>query len=112
VIKYILGIGELLIDRLLIYDGLTMRFSEVKLKKDPNYAPAYAGVSSVWTGRAHMAYTAPREADPKAKAAALKAETCEIYTDVDGVYTEFRGKGPSARKFSKISYDEMLEMAS
>jgi molybdopterin/thiamine biosynthesis adenylyltransferase len=36
VIKYILGVGELLTDRLLIYDGLTMRFSEVKLKKDPN----------------------------------------------------------------------------
>jgi adenylyltransferase/sulfurtransferase len=36
VIKYILGIGELLADRLLIYDGLSMRFSEVKLKKDLN----------------------------------------------------------------------------
>ncbi len=36
VIKYFLGIGELLMDRLLIYDGLSMRFSEVKLKKDPN----------------------------------------------------------------------------
>jgi len=36
VIKYILGIGELLADRLLIYDGLNMNFSEVKLKKDPN----------------------------------------------------------------------------
>jgi adenylyltransferase/sulfurtransferase len=35
VIKYILSIGELLTDRLLIYDGLSMRFSEVKLKKDP-----------------------------------------------------------------------------
>ena len=36
VIKYILGIGELLADRLLIYDGLNMKFSEVRLKKDPN----------------------------------------------------------------------------
>jgi molybdopterin-synthase adenylyltransferase len=36
VIKYILGIGDLLADRLLIYDGLSMKFSEVKLKKDPN----------------------------------------------------------------------------
>lgn len=35
VIKYFLSIGELLTDRLLIYDGLSMRFSEVKLKKDP-----------------------------------------------------------------------------
>ena len=36
VIKYILGIGELLTDRFLIYDGLSMRFTEVRLKKDPN----------------------------------------------------------------------------
>lgn len=36
VIKYILGIGELLVGRLLVYDGLSMRFSEFKLKKDPN----------------------------------------------------------------------------
>jgi molybdopterin/thiamine biosynthesis adenylyltransferase len=35
VIKYILDIGELLTDRLLIYDGLSMKFSEVKLKRDP-----------------------------------------------------------------------------
>jgi molybdopterin/thiamine biosynthesis adenylyltransferase len=36
VIKYILDIGDLLEDRLLIYDGLSMKFSEVKLKKNPN----------------------------------------------------------------------------
>jgi len=36
VLKYILGIGELLTDRFLIYDGLSMRFTEVRLKKDPN----------------------------------------------------------------------------
>lgn len=36
VIKYILGIGDLLADRLLVYDGLGAKFSEVKLKRDPN----------------------------------------------------------------------------
>lgn len=36
VIKYFLGIGELLADRLLVYDGLSMKFSEVKLKKNPD----------------------------------------------------------------------------
>jgi len=36
VIKYIIGIGELLTNRLLIYDGLGMRFNEVKVKRDPN----------------------------------------------------------------------------
>jgi len=36
VIKYIVGIGELLTDRLLIYDGLSMKFTEFKVKKDPD----------------------------------------------------------------------------
>ncbi len=36
VIKYIVGIGELLTDRLLIYDGLNLKFTEFKVKKDPN----------------------------------------------------------------------------
>ena len=36
VIKYIVGIGELLTDRLLIYDGLNLKFTELKVKKDPN----------------------------------------------------------------------------
>jgi aspartate kinase len=45
-------------------------------------------------------------------AAALKANVCEIYTDVDGVYTTDPNICSKARKLSKISYDEMLEMAS
>jgi aspartate kinase len=45
-------------------------------------------------------------------AAALKADVCEIYTDVDGVYTTDPNVCSRARKLSKISYDEMLEMAS
>ncbi len=47
-----------------------------------------------------------------AVAAALKADVCEIYTDVDGVYTTDPRMVPSARKIEKISYEEMLEMAS
>jgi aspartate kinase len=47
-----------------------------------------------------------------AVAAALKADVCEIYTDVDGVYTTDPNVCEKARKLSKISYDEMLEMAS
>ena len=46
-----------------------------------------------------------------ALAATLKADQCEIYTDVDGVYTTDPNKVPSARKLEKISYDEMLELA-
>ncbi|MCK5912889.1 MAG: aspartate kinase, partial [Desulfuromusa sp.] len=47
-----------------------------------------------------------------AVAAALTADVCEIYTDVDGVYTTDPRMVPEARKIEKISYDEMLEMAS
>jgi aspartate kinase len=47
-----------------------------------------------------------------AVAAALEADVCEIYTDVDGVYTTDPNVYPRARKLSRISYDEMLEMAS
>jgi aspartate kinase len=47
-----------------------------------------------------------------ALAAALKADLCQIYTDVDGVYTADPRLVPSARKLSEISYDEMLELAS
>lgn len=45
-------------------------------------------------------------------AGALKADICEIYTDVDGVYTTDPRIEPKARKLDKISYDEMLELAS
>ncbi len=47
-----------------------------------------------------------------AMAAAVRADVCEIYTDVDGVYTADPNVVPEARKLAKISYDEMLEMAS
>jgi len=47
-----------------------------------------------------------------ALAAALKAERCDIYTDVDGVYTTDPRIVPRARKLDKITYEEMLEMAS
>lgn len=47
-----------------------------------------------------------------ALAAALKARECEIYTDVDGVYTSDPNKVEGARKLKQISYEEMLELAS
>jgi aspartate kinase len=46
-----------------------------------------------------------------ALAAALDADRCEIYTDVDGVYTADPNVVPAARRLERISYDEMLEMA-
>ena len=46
-----------------------------------------------------------------ALAAALHADACEIYTDVDGVYTADPRKVPGARKLKEITYDEMLDLA-
>lgn len=47
-----------------------------------------------------------------ALAAALKADECQIYTDVDGVYTTDPRVEPKARKLERITFEEMLEMAS
>ncbi len=47
-----------------------------------------------------------------ALAAALEASVCEIYTDVEGVYTADPNICPNARKLDRVSYEEMLEMAS
>jgi len=47
-----------------------------------------------------------------ALAAAMKADRCDIYTDVDGVYTTDPRIVPKARKLAKITYEEMLELAS
>lgn len=47
-----------------------------------------------------------------AVAAAVKADRCDIYTDVDGVYTTDPRIVPRARKLSKVTYEEMLELAS
>ncbi|MGE3772569.1 MAG: aspartate kinase [Gammaproteobacteria bacterium] len=47
-----------------------------------------------------------------AMAAALKADECQIYTDVDGVYTTDPRIVPEARRLDRITYEEMLEMAS
>ena len=47
-----------------------------------------------------------------ALAAALDADRCDIYTDVDGVYTTDPRVVPTARKLEKVTYEEMLEMAS
>ncbi len=47
-----------------------------------------------------------------AMAAAMKADRCDIYTDVDGVYTTDPRIVPRARKLSRVTYEEMLELAS
>ena len=54
------------------YDN-AMEYFQLALKDEPNYAPAYVGISNVWNGRGQLGYLPPREALPKAKGAALKA---------------------------------------
>jgi len=51
------------------------------------------------------------DATAVAMAAALKADVCEIYTDVDGVFTSDPQVVPGARKLDEVSFDEMLELA-
>jgi serine/threonine-protein kinase len=52
---------------------LALKYFEAALQKDPAYAPAYAGIAFVWTGRNQMGYVPPSEATPQVKAAAMRA---------------------------------------
>jgi aspartate kinase len=75
--------------------------------------PVVAGFQGV--GPNHRVTTLGRggsDTSAVALAAALAADRCDIYTDVDGVYTTDPRIVPKARKLDKISYEEMLELAS
>ena len=87
--------------------------SRLKIALDEGKVPVVAGFQGInefqdvtTLGRGGSDTTAV------AIAAALKADACEIYTDVEGVYTADPRIVPDARKMDRISYDEMLEMAS
>jgi len=87
--------------------------SRLKIALDEGKVPVVAGFQGInelqdvtTLGRGGSDTTAV------AIAAALKADACEIYTDVEGVYTADPRIVPDARKLDRISYDEMLEMAS
>jgi len=71
----------------------------------------FQGVS-VETGRITTLGRGGSDLTAVALAGALKADVCEIYTDVDGIYTTDPRIEPKAKKLEKISYDEMLELAS
>jgi aspartate kinase len=72
--------------------------------------PGFQGVTE--DGRITTLGRGGSDTSAVAVAAALKAERCDIYTDVDGVYTTDPRIVPKARRLEKISYEEMLEMAS
>jgi len=81
---------------------------------DEGYIVVVAGFQGVTEGRDDVTTLGRGGSDLSAVAiaSALDADVCEIYTDVDGVYTADPNIVPEARKLPKISYEEMLELAS
>ncbi|MBA3836112.1 MAG: aspartate kinase [Sphingomonas sp.] len=71
--------------------------------------PGFQGVSA---GRVSTLGRGGSDTSAVAVAAAMKAERCDIYTDVDGVYTTDPRIVPRARKLARVTYEEMLELAS
>jgi aspartate kinase len=72
--------------------------------------PGFQGVAT--SGRVTTLGRGGSDTSAVAVAAAMRAERCDIYTDVDGVYTTDPRIVPRARKLSKVTYEEMLELAS
>ncbi len=72
--------------------------------------PGFQGVSD--DGRVSTLGRGGSDTSAVAVAAAMKADRCDIYTDVDGVYTTDPRIVPRARKLAQVTYEEMLELAS
>ncbi|MDI6744422.1 MAG: aspartate kinase [Thermodesulfovibrionales bacterium] len=81
---------------------------------DEGYIIVVAGFQGITEGGSDVTTLGRGGSDLSAVAiaSALNADLCEIYTDVDGVYTTDPNIVPEARKLNKISYEEMLELAS
>ena len=79
------------------------------LKEGVAVIPGFQGVS--WDGNITTIGRGGSDATAVALAKLFNADKCEIYTDVDGVYSTDPNKIPVAKKIEKISYDEMLELA-
>ena len=80
------------------------------LKKGVAVIPGFQGISK--NGEITTLGRGGSDATAVAVAKIFDAESCEIYTDVDGVYSTDPNKIPLAKKIEKISYDEMLELSS
>ncbi|WP_137042859.1 aspartate kinase [Pseudolabrys sp. FHR47] len=89
-------------------DELIKRFAEMK------QVAVIAGFQGMHEGTRRITTLGRGGSDTSAVAvaAAIGAERCDIYTDVDGVYTTDPRVDPSARRLDKIAFEEMLEMAS
>jgi aspartate kinase len=86
----------------------------IKQALDEGYIIVIAGFQGITEGETDVTTLGRGGSDLSAVAvaAAVGADACEIYTDVDGVYTTDPNIVPEARKLEKISYEEMLELAS
>ena len=87
------------------------RYFNLALEKDPTYAAAWAGIARVWTGRQQMGITAPREAAPRAKAAAYKAlaldgNSWEAHRALAGILTWTDWDWPAAER----EWNRLLEL--
>ncbi len=94
------------------------RIKEIHTKKlkellAKGYIPIVAGFQGITkNGEITTLGRGGSDTSAVALAAALNADVCEIYTDVDGIYTADPRIVPNAKKIKKISYEEMLELAS
>ena len=88
----------------------TQHLMERLNKGEVAVVPGFQGVSDL--GRITTLGRGGSDTSAVALAAALNADRCDIYTDVDGVYTTDPRIVPNARKIGRISFEEMLELAS
>ncbi|MCU0888844.1 MAG: aspartate kinase [Rubritepida sp.] len=88
--------------------------AELIRRMEQGQVPVVAGFQGIEPGRNRVTTLGRGGSDLSAVAlaAALRADRCDIYTDVDGVYTTDPRIVPRARKLERISYEEMLELAS
>src|SRR3954454_14503215 len=87
--------------------------SEIEGRFAEGQVPVFAGFQGLGPcGRVTTLGRGGSDTSAVALAAALKAERCDIFTDVDGVYTTDPRIVEKARKLARITYEEMLEMAS
>jgi len=87
---------------------------ELVRRMEGGQVPVVAGFQGIESARGRITTLGRGGSDLSAVAlaAALKADRCDIYTDVDGIYTTDPRIVPRARKLGRISYEEMLELAS
>ena len=88
----------------------TSRINKFLSEKGVAIIPGFQGISK--TGDVTTIGRGGSDATAVAIAKIFDSDTCEIYTDVDGVYSTDPNKIPVAKKIEKISYDEMLELSS